>query len=498
MFALSVELLMGRAVITRVDNREEPEWPPHPDRVFMALVAGWGEMEQDDQQREALEWLESRGAPGIRVTLGNSVRTAYTSYVPVNDSSSPFIKKDKVATPLGSLAFGRARNGRSFPTVVPHDAVFSLIWPDDLPDQLRSAMESLCGQVTYFGHSATPIRMWVEPNPGTPELTPTEGGAKYQMRVPTPGRTASLVHRFKANLRPLPGLWQGYRTGSLDEKSLIVDGPFDPGLIVFRKAGGRSFPLESCGMIADCIRRTLMSRHENNPPEWLSGHSPDGSPSRTRRITYLPLGFVGHEHADGHLLGFAIAVPRDSLGEMVNDLFHLLGEHGGKDVRSEPLEVEVGSPYLSLAVQSAKEAQPVGQWDLELDETNERNPRVNLRPSTWTGPAKVWSTVTPLILPRFPRRGLSAESVVAQACVDAGYPEPTGVYVGKDSIIPGVPHAKLFHPRTKPGIPPRPLTHATLEFANPLRGPVILGAGRYMGFGFCRPNRDDSKGEAST
>lgn len=500
MFALSVELLMGRAVITRVDNREEPEWPPHPDRIFMALVAGWGETDQDEQQRAALEWLESQGAPSIRAALGNSVRTACISYVPVNDSCSPISKKGKVETPLGSLALGRARNGRSFSTVVPHEAVFSLVWPVDLPDQHRRAMESLCAQVTYFGHSATPVRMWVEPNPGTPELTPTEEGAKYHLRVPTSGRTATLVHRFEANLRPLPAKWQGYIAAGPDEdeRETVVDGPFDPGVIVLRRVDGRSFTLESCGMIADCIRRTLMKRHGDNPPEWLTGHALDGSPSRVRRIAYLPLAFVGREHADRHLLGFAIAVPRDSDEAIVKELFHLLGDHGGRDVRGEPLEVEVGSPYLSLAVQPATDAQPVGQWDLELDETNERNPRVNLRPSMWTGPARVWSTVTPIILPRFPRRGLSAESVVAQACVDAGYPEPTKIYLGKDSIIPGVPHAKQFHRRTKPGIPPRPLMHTTLEFANPLRGPVILGAGRYMGFGFCRPHRDDSKGETST
>ena len=41
MFALGVEFLMRRAIMTRFDNREEPEWPPHPDRVFMALVAAW-------------------------------------------------------------------------------------------------------------------------------------------------------------------------------------------------------------------------------------------------------------------------------------------------------------------------------------------------------------------------------------------------------------------------------------------------------------------------
>ena len=43
MFALGIELLMRRAMMTRWGNREEPEWPPHPDRVFMALVAAWGE-----------------------------------------------------------------------------------------------------------------------------------------------------------------------------------------------------------------------------------------------------------------------------------------------------------------------------------------------------------------------------------------------------------------------------------------------------------------------
>lgn len=48
MFALGIELLMRRAMMTRwgdpkLGDRTEPEWPPHPDRVFMALVAAWGE-----------------------------------------------------------------------------------------------------------------------------------------------------------------------------------------------------------------------------------------------------------------------------------------------------------------------------------------------------------------------------------------------------------------------------------------------------------------------
>ena len=55
MFALGIELLMRRAIITRWGDREEPEWPPHPDRVFMAMVAAWGEAGEDAEQRAALE-----------------------------------------------------------------------------------------------------------------------------------------------------------------------------------------------------------------------------------------------------------------------------------------------------------------------------------------------------------------------------------------------------------------------------------------------------------
>ncbi len=78
MFALGIELLMRRAIITEWDNREEPEWPPHPDRVFMALVAAWGESGEDSDELAALEWLERLGPPSIAAPLEASSRTGFT------------------------------------------------------------------------------------------------------------------------------------------------------------------------------------------------------------------------------------------------------------------------------------------------------------------------------------------------------------------------------------------------------------------------------------
>src|SRR5260370_24513944 len=105
MFAIGIELLMGRALIAQWHSREglgherEPDWPPHPDRVFMALVAAWGETGEDPAQREALEWLETLATPSLAVSLEVSKRTPFTSYLPVNNDSSPIGKKG----PFGSM-----------------------------------------------------------------------------------------------------------------------------------------------------------------------------------------------------------------------------------------------------------------------------------------------------------------------------------------------------------------------------------------------------------
>ena len=39
MLAVEVEFLMGRSLATQTDERTEAEWPPHPQRLFSALVA---------------------------------------------------------------------------------------------------------------------------------------------------------------------------------------------------------------------------------------------------------------------------------------------------------------------------------------------------------------------------------------------------------------------------------------------------------------------------
>jgi CRISPR-associated protein Csb2 len=266
----------------------------------------------------------------------------------------------------------------------------------------------------------------------------------------------------------------------------VIDGPFDAGLFVFRELpGNRRYSFESCGMIADAIRLELIRRHGSSvqdAPEWLSGHAPDGAPSKQSRPAYLPLGFAGSEHADGHLLGVAITVPTNF--EDTEALFRLLGKHDGKNAH----EIEAGVPFLSVPVRNPHlENREIGRFDLELDERPEGRRQSALKTFTWTRPACVWTTVSPVMLPQFPRRGLTVEEVVARACIDSGYPEPVAVRVSFAPLVRGTPHARSFHVKPRQGRPPRPLTHAEITFPVSVRGPVLIGAGRYTGYGVCRP-----------
>jgi CRISPR-associated protein Csb2 len=327
MFAIGVEFLMRRAIITRVDNRELPEWPPHPDRVFMALVAAWGEMGEDPDERAALEWIESLESPALAFSPGSSERTPVTSHVAVNDDSTPFGKKSALA-PMGSLPIGRNRQPRQFPTVVPDSPVFFLVWSAEVPESIRPALESVCRSVTYVGHSASPVRAWIEDHPPEPTLVQTEQSATHLMRTIGAGRLQMLKNRFEMDLRPQPSQWQGYASRGDEKETVSFDGPFDAGIFVFRELpGNRRYGLESAGLIAAAIRLELMRRHGPAAPEWISGHAVDGTPRRSPRPAFVPLEFVDHPHADGNLPDFAVAVPRR---------FDVSGRQRARRIVSEP------------------------------------------------------------------------------------------------------------------------------------------------------------------
>ena len=495
--------LAGRFVATHPADREIAEWPPHPDRVFMALVNAWGTSDQLPDEAEALRWLESLGAPEIVASLESDItrREVVTCYVPVNDTELPsrFLKKihsDKqVSEGIGLLPDKRLRQARHFPTITPKTDNVFLRWPGIEANGHSEALARLCHKVTYLGHSSSPVQCWL--STGTDNIQPAtlvpaknHAGA-MRLRVPAVGRFADLEARFTAKLRPNPSGWAAYAPPRPPQAKIpCVETCFDPRLFILRQTSGPSYGLVTTLQLTRALRDTVMSCytdiHHTPVPEWICGHAPGGKRSELDHLAFVPLPHVGHECADGHLLGMAIVVPRNVPDEEVDRAFR--GILFSADESTEPLSLR-----LTLG--------NIGALTLELNDCP--SPPVALRPEIWTAdlettPARRWATVTPIVFDRHPK-GPDPFDEIEKAIRSAANRIGIGnilesVALSPVSLFVGSPTNRGFPNLQRKTGGNIHHTHAVLTFREAVVGPLLLGAGRYRGYGLCRPLRSEEVG----
>ena len=234
-------------------------------------------------------------------------------------------------------------------------------------------------------------------------------------------------------------------------------------LVVFGLAAGMArFPGPSLLMLTVTLRQALISRIGAGVPAQVSGHGAEGRP----HVAYLALEDAGHRHADGHVLGVALAVPRQMPAAEVDQV----------------LAAAVDAPLPGLTIRRGQ------QIAVEYDPL--RTTPSGLVAERWTagprGGARRWVTVTPLMLDRHPRRSHTLIAEVGQALARAGYPDPAGVEVSPAAMTPGAVHRP--RPHTIPAGRPRlPMIHARVTFRDPVAGPVLAGSMRYLGLGLFAP-----------
>ena len=473
MLAIGIRYLCGWAAATNVASWSEPEWPPHPDRVFMALAAAHFETDGGPNERAMLEWLERAPSPAMSCS-SHSARTSVTAYVPVNDVAVPRLRRGaassaQVADAEHMLPDRRPRKPRTFQRAVPIDPVVALMWPDDPPD--RHTLEGLCRKVTRVGHSSSLVQMWVVDEPPLPNLVPIPDGGQ-RLRVPAAGRLQELERLYHLEQRPRPARWQAYGLSISEHKTTAAKSSCSRDILVLRRTGGTPIGLASTLVLTQALRRTLLAKlAAQSVPEWISGHRPDGTPSAATHLGWMPLPYIGHEHADGHLLGVGVVVPEAiEHFEAIRALRPFLPLTDGGSVRVYDGRV------LDVT------------FEIDLDPLPHA-----LRPETWTAAAAsagatTWATVTPIVLPRYPKKDGDVERLIGLACEQAGLPPPAAVVAGPVSRWRGVPHAREFAEMVSHGSGARAFhTHAVIAFSRPLVGPVLVGAGRYRGYGLCRP-----------
>ena len=110
--------------------------------------------------------------------------------------------------------------------------------------------------------------------------------------------------------RPVLAGWQTYqKRHPADSQEGVIEGPFDADFIVLTKLEGIVLGLESTLQLTGALRDAAM-KVAIRPPEWLSGHDSAGQPTRKIHAAFFPLPYVGFKHADGHVMGSGIALPR--------------------------------------------------------------------------------------------------------------------------------------------------------------------------------------------
>jgi CRISPR-associated protein Csb2 len=548
MFALGIDFITGVAVMTDAASREKAEWPPHPARIFMALVAAHHEskpLPEDGPQaeaawrreRSALEWLENQAVPHMNWPEA-APRDVVKVYVPVNDSGLPQnparVKASEMRAALGVMPDQRSRQERTFPALyvggdAPERQIF-LQWPNAQPDsEITSALTDLARKVTRIGHSSSLTMVWVVDPSKVPPAAYKTGlnqaiPRSAQLRVPSTGFLAELEEYFNAGdidaffelsssiasakgsakeeakaayekrfgmpwsrtvsppvrLRPSVGRTESYFPIQEQGDSLALS-TFDPELIVLTKQEGPVLGLESTSVLTTALRGYLLKDCQGKP-EWFTGHGSSGAPSTGGHMALLPLAYVGAKYSDGHILGLALAFPRSiPAAERASCLRERLFGHTGGDI---DIELVMGN---------------LGTWTLRREERG--LPPVALRSETWCEPSSVWASVTPVVLDRHPKHDQRTERIewreevaasIAQSCERQGLPKPTLIDVDKTSWHLGAPRSKpgpggMPWLPGKDGTPPRQQVHVLVQFPCEVQGPILLGAGRFRGYGLCKP-----------
>ena len=498
MLCFELEFLTGVSVAATPNSKEEAEWPPHPDRLFQAMVAAWGRSEQPgDDERKALEWLESRDMNTLEISAPmGSGRDVVTVYVPPNDvetrgkegTSAP---KDLAAAVRVLPDLRKNKQQRSFPSVaLPADEfnVVCYVWHLDEQGKRefaihRPAIERLVREVTYLGHSHSLVRAaliggddiiidagWLENGPVT-------------LRLPYRGRLKELEERYQLSFkenriyRPNPSIVtrRFVRPEAPPGPATIFDAE---SAIIFADAGGFVPTLAAFPLVAKRLRDALLkcAPAEEAIPTLLSGHDAERRPTDAPHMAIVPLADVGWTYSQGRLMGLALVWPR-----------RVKGSERTTVIKSIAAFVKAQQGRLGL-LHFGRD----GSWSLTLEPAPDR---ASLRFDRYARSSRRWGTLLPVALDRHPKDKAGEElvDIIAQACLNIGLPKDAvdglDVEVHKYSPLKGAPSVKeVLH--SLPADSPyrtKPFVHLVLTFSRPIRGPLILGAGRFRGLGLCLP-----------
>ncbi|WP_374763459.1 type I-G CRISPR-associated protein Csb2 [Yunchengibacter salinarum] len=483
-------------------------WPPAPARLFQALVAAAAEGgDVPANAQAALAWLETLPPPEITAPIARAGQ-GYRNYVPNNDLDAKNGDPKKVAdirTPkqIRPYLFNAAK-----PLLYcwrfsddPENHARTIATITDRLYQLGRGVDMAWAKCAIFGKDEADKHIHAHggahsrPAPGNGNLLP----------CPAPGSLISLINRHKALEKRLTTSKKGrsMKTAFTQPpkprfQDVAYDSPptrllFDIRNLATRRADFHPTALTDVAKLVETVRDKVADRLKKALPD--QGTEIDrvfgrvkamGNADKAQRIRIIPLPSVGHPHAESSIRRILVDVPP-----------HCPLPSG---------DIHWAFAGVTLSEQTNPHTGEIVQ-DIQLTDTD--NPRMTRHYGLNRG-ARIWRTITPAALPeKAARRRIDpsetrnkpkgggergqeesrAAHAVRQALRHAGIDTATAqIHVQREPFHAKGARAEGFAARTR--FSKHQLWHVEIAFEAPVKGPLILGNGRYLGLGLMAPMPD--------
>lgn len=473
------------------------DWPPAPARLFQALVAGaaQGRHVPDDAAR-ALTLLERLAPPVIAAPAARRGQRV-SLFVPNNDLDAVGGDPDRV---------GEVRTKKTVqPRLLEGEASFLYAWP--LPEGDGDGLTALADGLYQLGRGVDPawavgellddeqLAARLRVHRGTIHR-PTSGDGSNELAVPTTSSLVSIVRRFDAGLTRLRlsadrGSTNFVQPPKAHFAMVRYDGTPTFHLFELRSESepARSSPWATwrTTSLIEHVRDTALAALSGALParkadieRVLKGRNGDGANVGRieERVRFIPLPSIGHAHADQAIRRVLVQIPPGPLPE--NDVLWALSGRRFFDPQTGEIE------GTTLAAATADEM--VGRYRAS---------------------SRRWASVTPLALGSALRRRIeprrqreeaksatereleerAARHAVAHALRHAGIEAAlVRAHVQREPFDAHGTRAERFADGTR--FAKEALWHVEIEFDRDIRGPLVLGDGRFLGLGVMAPKSE--------
>lgn len=495
-----------------------PEWPPSPARLFQALVAGTARGDTlAKEDTSALGWLESLGEAPVIAAPAKRGGQGFRNFVPNNDLDAVGGDPRRI----GEIRAPKLTRPMLFDAETPLLYAWTF---DDMPEAHTHAQRicALAERLYQFGRGVD--MAWARgaivddaemearlAAHGGAIWRPSRSGEGATLPVPLVGSLQSLVlrhrkmrERFQTHYEAKPNRKEPDRKVPAGQvfvqppkprfRQAAYDSP--PARLLFDLAGGKApWRLDRVVALTETVRDAAARKLEGTLPSEAStihnvivGRRNAHDADKAARVRITPLPSIGYRHADRAIRRVLVEISADC-PLRADDVEW--GFAGLEAIKAE-IDPETGEVRDQLVLTPAADRAMLAHYGLE-----------------GAAPARLWRTATPAALPQqAARRRIDptrrcaeakggaerlaeeskAVSAVAQALRHAGVSVPLeSIRVQREPFEGRGARAEAFAENTR--FAKERLWHAEIAFAQPLRGPLIIGDGRYLGLGLMAPVR---------